>query len=68
MDEVGLDISRQTPKNLDQFQRERVSFPVTRSATAKLSAPVRFSPAQFGGCNGRLKTQLPREAATNAAR
>jgi hypothetical protein len=46
MDEVGLDISRQTPKK----------------------APVRFSPAQFGGCNGRLKNQLPREAAKNAAR
>jgi arsenate reductase len=29
MDEVGLDISRQTPKNVDQFQRERVGFLVT---------------------------------------
>lgn len=29
MDEVGLDISRQTPKNVDQFQRERVTFLVT---------------------------------------
>jgi arsenate reductase (thioredoxin) len=29
MDEVGLDISRQTPKNVDQFQRERVAFLVT---------------------------------------
>jgi arsenate reductase len=29
MDEVGLDISRQTPKNVDQFQRERIAFLVT---------------------------------------
>jgi arsenate reductase len=29
MDEVGLDISRQTPKNVDQFQGERVTFLVT---------------------------------------
>jgi arsenate reductase len=26
MDEAGLDISRQTPKNVDQFQRGRITF------------------------------------------
>jgi arsenate reductase len=29
MDEVGLDISGQTPKKVDQFLRERVAFLVT---------------------------------------
>jgi len=58
MQEVGLDISGQQPKKVDQFLRERVAYLVTLCDRQIERAPARVSPARPGGCNGRWKIRL----------
>lgn len=65
MDEVGLDISRQTPKKVDLFLRERVAFlvtlcdremerscPIFPGATWRLQWPIE-NPASGRSCEER---------------
>jgi len=67
MDGVGLDISRQTPKNIVRFQRERVTFLVTLGNRAMERARPIF-PGAIWRLQWPVENQLPREAATNATR
>jgi len=67
MQEVGLDISGQTPKKVDLFMRERIAFLVTLyERETERTCPI--FPAQRGVLNGRLKTRQPRKAGMKTGR